>query len=183
MKDKVIKHMKASDFTTDTTKNNEEVKKILNGAFVPDSDTLMSLDEIKNQLNDKYGVASLIDDRISVYTLEPSYIVDNRILITGISGEKNEIQFFDLRTYKAYSMSPDAFNDFVRNKDIKLHNYTKIKDSLFNNTNTNITRNELNNIIDDKMKAIIENVCQEAAKKFTENFIDEMMMIKEQEDY
>ena len=124
--------------------NNEERLKILNGDWVPDSDTLTTIDEIKNCINDKYGLARAIDKLVSECTLRKGSLVDCRLLIISIFEESKLIYFFDLRTYRLEVMYYDKFIEFITEESINVHNFIDIRERLFDNPeyNNNIKQME-----------------------------------------
>lgn len=164
-KDRTIKYIRTSDYP---------------------NNTLMTYDEIKNQLNSHYGFASSIDAIISEDTLKTGSLVDNRLLILSISDWGESVYFFDLRSYKIQVMPYKNFEEFIAVESINIKNIIDIRDRLFNNENYNNNIKQMSSdfksMFDDRMKAVVEIVCEEAAKKFTENFIDDMLMIREREE-
>jgi hypothetical protein len=174
-KDRTIKYMKTSDFPSNID---------IRPAYP--NNTVMTYDEIKKNMSSMYGRTSFVNDLIIVGCLRRGNIIDSRILITGVSREMEEIQIFDLRTYSSFKSTFDDFLDFIRMENIDIDNIIDIRERLFDNVNYNNNikqmSSEFKSMFDDKMKAVVEVVCEEAAKKFTENFIDEMMMIREREE-
>ena len=110
-----------------------------------------------------------------------------KLLIISISDWSEAVYFFDLRTYRLQVMPYKEFKEFIAVEAIDIRNYVDIRDRLFdgvdNYNDINIMRREFENMFDERLKLVIENVCQKAAQKFTDNFIDEMMAIRELEDY